>query len=207
MLEVHASPSRKTSRSEGSNTPTTPRAVLSAAAALLLPSPETVRFEASGTTLPRKVVNELSSAGGAVVVRKLGLTTIEFTSTECAAYDRYVQWLDSLPDESDPVVSAVLVAPHIVAEIMAILGHYAGMMAADFQGGQVPVLPAFAPAAPVPPAVRFHTAQTSLHLVVHAIRNPGPGYPAINALPPGTPICTLQKGWARGVFDFVPIVR
>jgi hypothetical protein len=201
------------SRRSGQETPTTPRSMpRDDQSGAWLPSPETLRFEASGIRMPRKIVNDMDSVGGAIVVRKLAITTVEFTDTESAAYELYVTWLLSLPEESDPVVS-ILVNLHvgdpanIYAEIMTILTHYAPMRSADFRGGRVPVLPAFVPGRPLPLAIRFHSAQIALHKVVDAIRNPGPGYPGINALPRGSPICTLQQTWAGAVINFVPITK
>ena len=107
----------------------------------------------------------------------------------------------------------VYVSPAVQLEIMDIILGCAPHRRADFEAaaGQpaIPVVyrpggPAIAPPFPLV-GVAFHqTTMATLHCV-NRIQNPGPGFPAINAIPIGNKICDLlihyphPHGWVTTV--------
>ena len=177
-------------------------------------SPCTQDFVLSGTGLPSALIKRWKNLPPEeVVVDKAdGITLIRFTKDGSAAYDEFCKWRKSLCDEDDPLLSLTFnrgTSLAIQEECWAVLIHYCGLRAQDFQAALNPALPHPHSVVGVGQPQRYHHAQLSLSNVPFRLRDPNDPvqYPAITGVAPGALLCNLTTVFGKGFVTLEPIFR
>lgn len=192
------------SRNDGAATPLKPAKMMKLDAA----SPETELFEASGTHVPTAVIKRVQQLDGASVTRGQGLTHMEFYDRNGAARKYFVEWMQSLGDNEDPLVSvAQPLSSAVDREVHAIVHHYQSLRAPDFHLA-LPGLPQLpAPQRVYPALIRMNGIMAMIAVASRVGMPQSPLYPAINAVPSGERLCVLHFHWARGTVTSEHIFR
>ena len=158
-------------------------------------------FAASGSRVPRKVL-QLLKREGASVSRGMGITLVDIDS--CEAMVVLNSFMNSLSDDDDPLLSVAGAASiPLLLECQSILQHFSGLRKVDFDGGaHLLVHPMQAPSS----YHRFHCA-FALAFVNEFLSNPGPNFPHIHGLAHGVTVCRICQVWAGGTTVILTVQR